>query len=442
MSDPEPPARPRPARPAHVLQPFRWLVRSHLLSAGGDALIAIALAGSLFFDLDPASARPKVALYLVVTMAPFAVVGPLIGPLIDRSPGGRRAMIVGTAAGRAVVALLMVRDLDSLFLFPEAFAVLVLGKTYQVAKAAVVPGMVRHDSELVEANSKLVLVAGIGGALAVGPGVALHLVGSRWVLVLATLVFAVMVLPASRLRSSTPPPRGRAGRDERAELRGGRILLAASAMAVLRAMTGFTLFLVAFWLRGDDAHPAWFGLMVGASGIGAVLGALLAPAVRHRVNEEVLLTTSLGLAGAVAVFAAAIGGRAAVALLIGAIGMAASTGKLSFDAIAQRDAPSANYGRAFAQFETRFQLSWVLGAFIPVVTPIGILPVRAGLVTVAVAAVAGMFLYLGGLWASARGRRTPGQVILDRAVPKRLKRRRRRGRRDPDRRSRPAPPSV
>ena len=103
------------------MQPFTWLARAHLLSAAGDALIAIALAGSLFFNLDPAAARPKVALYLLVTMAPFAVVGPLIGPLVDRRRGGRRGMIISAGIARAVLALLMVRHLDSLLLFPEAF---------------------------------------------------------------------------------------------------------------------------------------------------------------------------------------------------------------------------------------------------------------------------------------------------------------------------------
>jgi hypothetical protein len=32
----------------------------------------------------------------------------------------------------------------------------------------------------------------------------------------------------------------------------------------------------------------------------------------------------------------------------------------------QRDAPGANQGRAFARFETRFQLAWAIGAFLAV----------------------------------------------------------------------------
>ena len=70
-------SRPSPGWPA----PTRW-------SVAGDALIALALAGSLFFDIDPNAARWKVALYLALTMAPFAVVAPLIGPALDRLGAG------------------------------------------------------------------------------------------------------------------------------------------------------------------------------------------------------------------------------------------------------------------------------------------------------------------------------------------------------------------
>ena len=148
-----------------VTSPFGRLALAHVLSLAGDALIAMSLAGTLFFDVDPAEARWKIALYLVFTMAPFAVVGPLIGPAMDRAKGGHRMVMVGAAVGRAVVALLMIATVsnDSLLLFPEAFVMLVLAKTYQVAKAAIVPTVVDSDAALVEANSKLQLLSGLAG---------------------------------------------------------------------------------------------------------------------------------------------------------------------------------------------------------------------------------------------------------------------------------------
>nr|MDP9006978.1 MFS transporter [Actinomycetota bacterium] len=202
--------------------PFARLARAHALSTAGDTLVATALAGSLFFSISPDAARTRVALYLVLTMAPFAVVAPLIGPWIDRRAGGRRSMVVLSAAARAVVCLLMVDDIDNLLLFPEAFAVLVLAKGYQVARASLVPGLVRDEARLVEANSKLVLISGVVGLLAAAPGVAVLQLGPEWVLALATAVFASATVAAWRIprtRVAVEP----AGPVERAELRGAGI---------------------------------------------------------------------------------------------------------------------------------------------------------------------------------------------------------------------------
>ncbi|HEY3142332.1 MAG TPA: hypothetical protein VGJ86_14435, partial [Acidimicrobiales bacterium] len=129
----------RSGKEAFVVTPFSRLARAHIAAVAGDTLIALALAGSLFFSISPDQAKPKVALYLALTMAPFSLVAPLIGPWLDRVRGGRRWVIVGANAIRAGICLLMIRDLDRLFLFPEAFTVLVLSKGYQVAKSALVP---------------------------------------------------------------------------------------------------------------------------------------------------------------------------------------------------------------------------------------------------------------------------------------------------------------
>lgn len=406
------------------MQPFTWLARTHLLSAAGDALIAIALAGSLFFNLDPAAARPKVALYLLVTMAPFAVVGPLIGPLVDRSRGGRRGMIIGAGIARAVLALLMVRHLDSLLLFPEAFGALVAGKTYHVAKSAVVPGLVREERDLVEANSKLMLLSGLGGALAAGPGVLLSLASSRWVLVLAAVVFVLMTFPAARLpRTAVRPhelsrPRGPVLPGQpvlpRPAAQRGGMLLAGSAMGVVRAMTGFTLFLIAFWLRADDAAPWWFGFMFTASAVGQLAGALSAPWLRRRIRSEMLLASTLLLAAAVSFYVVTAPDHFSVLVLAMVIGFMSALGKLCLDAIVQRDEVPADRGRTFARFETRFQLMWVIGALVPVAAPSGILPLRAGVMLLGIAGLVAVVLYAGGMWALARGRRPPSEIIATR----------------------------
>ena len=83
--------RRRAGADAFHLSPFARLARTHVLVAAGDALVTIALANSLFFDLDPNDARWKVFLYLALTMAPLALVAPFIGPAAR--PRRRRAAL-------------------------------------------------------------------------------------------------------------------------------------------------------------------------------------------------------------------------------------------------------------------------------------------------------------------------------------------------------------
>jgi len=403
---------------------FTRLARVHALHATADALIATALAGSLFFSIPTGEARGRVALYLLLTMAPFAIIAPLIGPYLDRARGGRRAMVIGTAALRSVVCAFMIGHVDSLLLFPEAFLVLVLSKAYAVAKSALVPTVVAGDAELVEANSKLSLLSGIMGFAGAVPGlIALQVGGPGASVALAALVSAAAAVAAMQLPASLVANVGPDAVEE-AELHGHKILLAASAMGLMRGIVGFLTFLLAFDLRGggDDAPvplgmavgqavrqaagfettgegvpagaPTWhFGVVLGVSVLGSLAGALVAPLLRRRVSEErilfgVLVGTAAG--GALAVFQ---GGLAGAAVIAGAVGVAASAGKLAFDALVQRDAPDANRGRSFAAFETRFQLIWVVGAFIPVIVPI---PARVGFVVVLAAAGFAAFSFLAG----------------------------------------------
>ena len=48
------------------------------------------------------------------------------------------------------------------------------------------------------------------------------------------------------------------------------------------------------------------------------------------------------------------------------VAIGAGAGRIAFDSLLQRDGPEHLRGRAFARFETRFQLAWVAGALVPV----------------------------------------------------------------------------
>jgi hypothetical protein len=434
--------------------PFSRLATAHALSTAGDALVALSLAGSLFFSVDPSGARWRIALYLVFTMAPFAVVGPLIGPAMDRAKGGHRLMMVGATAGRALVALALVPVIggEGLLLFPLAFLMLVLAKTYQVAKAAIVPTIVTSDQALVEANSKLQVLAGISGLVAGIPGgLLLLLAGPGAVEALALVVFLLAMLATTQVPKTTVAA-SPADEAEEEELRSAGVRSAASGMGTLRAAVGFVTFLLAFALRGHDkvvaagaslgravslaagakeltpealvvhvGPPKWhFGVVLVMSVGGGLLGAAVAPTVRKAVREEWLLVGSLTLATLGGLMGAAFIGLTGQALLALCIGISAAAGKQAFDAVVQRDAPDANRGRSFARFESRFQVAWVCGAFVPVVIA---MPTRlGGGIVMVMAAVAAVILFLA-VRALDRGE-APTQIPAASAAARRAIRRR------------------
>ncbi|HEY1118889.1 MAG TPA: MFS transporter [Acidimicrobiales bacterium] len=358
---------PRQGAEAFEVTPFGRLARAHATAVAGDTLVTIALAGTLFFSIDVAEARGEVFLYLALTMAPFAVVAPLVGPALDRAAGGRRWMVIASSGLRALVCLLMVDHVDSLLLFPLAFLLLVLAKSYHVAKSALVPTVVHSHEGLVEANSKLSLISGIVGFIAAVPGgLLLRVGGSEWVLALAAVVFAVgagVSWRIPKLQVADEPESSEA----KAELRGAGVLLAASAMALLRGIVGFLTFLLAFALR-TDGSPTWhFGVVIALSGIGSFLGAAVAPPLRRQTSEEHIISGSLVLVAVLAVAGTWIGSLPGSAVVALSVGIGAACAKQAFDSIVQRDAPDANRGRSFARFETRFQLVWVGGAILGVV---------------------------------------------------------------------------
>ena len=385
------------SRPAPGESAFSRLAIAHALGVGGDTVIAVALAGTIFFNVSADAARPKVLLYLAVTMVPFAIVAPVMGPALDRTHGGRRLVLAGCAAGRALLCLLMAGDINSLLFYPEAFGALALSKGAMVAKSALVPAVVPDHTALVEANSRLALIAVLAGLVLAPAAAGLSaLTDAGWALRLATLVLAAAVVAALRIppAEKLAPPAAPA---EVAELRARPVLLAATAMAVLRAGVGYLTFVVAFALkRGHE--PSWFfGVVLAAGALGGLLGAVAAPPLRRRVREETILVAALVLPAVVAIFGARGFSRVGVVVVAFAVSLGASAGRLAFDSLVQRDAPDAARGRTFARFETRFQLAWVAGAFIPAALPI---QGRLGFLILAVGLGFAGLSYLAGVRAS------------------------------------------
>jgi len=296
---------------------------------------------------------------LAVSLAPFAIVAPFIGPVIDKIPGGRRITVFIVAVLRCVTVLLMVSRLNSVSLFALAFVSLVLARTYSVSKTAIVPTLVINDEQLVSANSKLGLLSGAMGFAAAVPAGLLQLIDARATLVMSAVMFGLAGLTSLQLPrhiATSPLP---AEDIEIEELRSLQVRRIAASMMLLRGVIGFLFFHVAFWLRDESAGTAWFGLALGLSSLSIMVGNLIAPFLRRQMSERAMMLFAFLIIGVIGTYAGVVGGITAGIILISVTNGMGSVGRLAFESVVQREAPDANRARAFVRFETLNQLAWV-----------------------------------------------------------------------------------
>ena len=199
-----------------------------------DAAMAVALANTLFFAAATGESKDRVALYLLITIAPFAVIAPLIGPALDRLQHGRRVALAASFALRTALAVVLIGNYDaatggyqSWVLYPCALMMMVLSKSFSVLRSAVTPRVMPPTIDLVRVNSRLTMFGLLGGTI-VGGGIAagieygcdrlLQLPGALFVVIAVTVAGAraVHAHPAlgrgDRRRSSRDAelPRGQA----------------------------------------------------------------------------------------------------------------------------------------------------------------------------------------------------------------------------------------
>ncbi|MGW3669291.1 MFS transporter [Streptomyces sp. NPDC005141] len=399
------------------------LIELHAVNGAGDVMITVALASTVFFSVPTDEARGRVALYLGITMAPFALLAPVIGPLLDRLPHGRRAAMAGSMLARAMLALMLSGAVvtGTFELYPAALGVLVASKAYGVVRSAVVPRLLPPTFSLVKANSRVTL----GGLLATGVAgpiaALLQSLGARYPLYGAFVIF----IAGTFLSFSLPPKVDSAKGEDKALLAadaehlhrpprlkkpprpglrtvGTAVTHALGANASLRCLSGFLIFFLAFLLRqqplsGKSAAVS-LGLVVVCAGVGNALGTAVGAWLKQRA-PEIIIVTVVAFVLAVAITAAIFFGTLLVACLAAVAGFAQALAKLSLDALIQRDVPELVRSSAFARSETLLQMAWVLGGAIGIAMPLNGslgLSVAAGIVAV------GWLTTVRGLLAVAR----------------------------------------
>ncbi|MER6284638.1 MFS transporter [Streptomyces sviceus] len=398
------------------------LIELHAVNGAGDVMITVALASTVFFSVPTDEARGRVALYLAITMAPFTVLAPVIGPLLDRLPHGRRAAMAGAMLARAMLALIIAGAVatGSLELYPAALGVLVASKAYGVVRSAVVPRLLPPRFSLVKANSRVTLGGLLATGIAAPVGAGLQAIGPRWPLFGAFVIF----IAGTFLSFSLPPKVDSAkGEDvallaadeehlhgphlkpvKRPGLRtvGTAVTHALGANAALRWLSGFLTFFLAFLLRehpltGESAAVS-LGLVAVSAGAGNALGTAVGAWLKSRTPELIIFTVMAIVLGA-AITAAIFFGAFLVACLAAVAGFSQALSKLSLDALIQRDVPELVRTSAFARSETLLQVAWVFGGAVGIVMPLnGYL----GLSVAAAVVAAGWLATARGLLSSAR----------------------------------------
>jgi hypothetical protein len=394
------------------------LIETTAASGAADAFVTVALAGTIFFSTSLDQARGRVVLFLIITMAPFALLAPFLGPALDRIQQGRRFVLAGTMLARGLLCYAMSANVaNSVTLLPAAFGILVLQKAGGVVKASVTPRLLPAEISLVTANARSGLISLAASTVAAGVAAGVQFTGgAAWTLRIGTLIYLAAMVLALRLPEQVdvpspvpgrePPPRpaprpaphpaqgerqsrtlplepaalppghgstqddahGNRGRWRTLANVGPVVTEAMMVNAVLRAFSGYILFLLAFLLRsldfGAPHHSVSHNFALGALAAGLATGSLasmvLGSFFRGRAPTLIMFTV-LAIAPVVTVVCAwSFGLWTAVAVEFTAI-FCASLAKLGQDSIVQREIGDEIRSSTFAVSETLNQVANVAG---------------------------------------------------------------------------------
>ena len=419
------------------------LIELTAAGSAGDAFVAVALAGTVFFNTSLHEARSQVVLYLVLTVTPFALLAPFIGPMLDRVRQGRRYIMMGTLLARGLLCWAMSGAVtgDPFTLFPAAFGVLVLQKAYAITRSSVTPRLLPAEITLVTANARNGLGAVLASTVAAPIAFGIQSVaGAPWVLRIGTLVYLGATVLGARVpdqidapppepapvsqqaAGGTPPgavgaqpvppgpgagdggpggrpgttrPLGEPGRQDarprgRGRLRsvGPIVAQAIWANAAVRAFAGFMVFFLAFLLRSAHFHGFSQNLALGALVFAAAAGGLIGTGAgslfRSRAPQLMAFSVLIVSTATSAVCALFFGlGTALIVAFVASVGTVVA--KLALDATVQREIPEETRTSTFAVSETIHQVSWVAGGLAGVLVsmtgsgPVGLWISTAGL---------------------------------------------------------------
>ncbi|GHF43602.1 MFS family permease [Amycolatopsis bartoniae] len=360
------------------------LMYAVMLNYASDAAMAVALANTLFFAATSGESKGKVALYLLITIAPFALVAPVIGPALDRIQRGRRLAMCVSSLGQGLMAAIMALHFDDWGLYPAALGMMVLSKSFTVLKSAVTPRVVPRGVTLSKTNARLTVfglaAGGVFGAVASGVNSMLGSAGALWFTALICVAAAVqsMRIPSWVEATAGEVPTSltaRPGRKKRQPL-GQDVVVALWGNGTVRVLTGFLMMFAAFAVKAHAeaggqspfTQLLLLGIIGAAAGVGGFVGNALGSRLQFGHPTQVVLG-SVAATLASTVLAAVFAGIATAAV-VGLVGSTASAlAKISLDAAIQADLPEESRASAFGRSETVLQLAWCFGGAVGLLLP-------------------------------------------------------------------------
>lgn len=377
---------------------FRRLFAVRLVGQAGDGMFQVGLATLFFFSPESQGTAGSIAVAFAVLLAPFTLVGPWAGVLLDR--WRRRQVLVRVNVARVGVTLVIGAWVLLWGIGPVVYVLallnLSLNRFVLAALAASLPRVVPRE-QLLTANSVVPTfgagAAAVGGLVGLLLGLVMAAGSSKDAASLgaAAVFFAGAAAVAARFGPDRLGPgeladadvvRERLARLGRGLVEGGRALgrigtpaQALAVMGVHRLFYGIT-FVASILLSrnlladpGDpDAGLAVFASVLAASAVGFGAAVLTTPVLARRTGSQVWVVLCLLLAGA-AQLVLLTSVRLPVLLVCAALlGLAAQGAKIAVDTIVQRDTPDEFRGRAFALYDVVYNSAFIAAAAVAALT--------------------------------------------------------------------------
>ncbi len=359
---------------------FRRLFAIRMVSQSADGLFQAALIASVIFNPEKQSTAVGFFLATLVVSIPFCVIGPFTGVFIDRWP--RRGILVVAPWIRAAVvglSLLSPRSAPVPF-YVSVLLVFSVNRFYLATAVAVVPRLVPTE-DLLMANS----ITTVGGTVALLVGVFVggwvsDVFGNVPVVVVAGAMWVVGSLIATRITTPLAPHQvpEKAVRDELArvavEFTDGirRLIGTPRAIGPISSITldqfgqGVVLVLSLFVFRELKEGVGSFSNLIGAGGIGVLLGIVTVGKLEERFAKERIVAGAF-LVGGLSLLALSLH-ITGLTVLFGsfAIGLTFAWKKIPVDTMVQEAVPDGYRGRVFAIYDVAYNLARVLAAAVAI----------------------------------------------------------------------------